>query len=642
MNKFEALSQLSAISEDHEKQFNDFIKELKIMDQILDEYPEYAGYILSLSAELSANKGFNLDIEPTLCQLYAKAANHCSDEEVLNIFKYTLKKNSRFAFNAMKQILPQKPNLAKNCFDLMLGKVQNLDANELYRANSGLLAAIVHSPENEIPQMINNVFSSENHGLKKIFYASLSEIYKKHPSLEKDILQHLIAHRDSLSNNDIAYFDNIGNMALCNPDFHKTALKLIGQKIQNKNLSPDALGKSFKAIENILTTGDGKDKASCMHLLKIGLKHPLIQRRDQIRAYKLLGDVEKLKSLVTVFSRGEKTEDNTFGMNKVQNDVINNPCVLVLGGDGTRTEKLLNGYLSNIYRLLKENNLHEKVGVYGVVYDFGEYMNVNMARTYQMEKYGRNVHLKKEIPQDTIDPKYITEIFNKFILGRISADNGQTKIEAEQAAENIRQLNIVAHCHGAYTALKLEEMMQKKMVELGYSKSEMAYIQKQLLILAQSPYCPLGQSKSTFISYAVVADDEVCHYNNFENSIRKLNEKKAIPLSYFPDRQGNIFLVSSMGPKCEQHNFWGYSPSEDMSKEGKSLVLMAAKILVNGVKNSLKPGGRLTEVENLLVENETEKSIFAKISENGQKIYKAIIADTIARKKLRAEKNQRL
>ena len=308
--------------------------------------------------------------------------------------------------------------------------------------------------------------------------------------------------------------------------------------------------------------------------------------------------------------------------------------VLLLGGDGTRSEKALNGYLGDVYRLLKEHGLHEKAAVYGVVYDFGDFMNVGFARRRQMEKYGRNIRIDRELSPETTDPKYVGEIFDKFLLPRISTDRGRRRLSADEAALRVRRLNIVAHCHGAYTALRLEEMMQEKMKELGYTPAERRQVQKQLLIMAQSPYCPLGQSQSTFVSFASVLDDEVSHYNNFEAAIRKINARREIPPCYFPGRQGSLFLVGSMGKDMDQHNFWGFHPSPEMSREGQALATLAAKVLINGVMTASEP---IPSIENLAADTAESRRLFRVMETNGREIYRQITAESVA---LHCRKNE--
>lgn len=83
---------------------------------------------------------------------------------------------------------------------------------------------------------------------------------------------------------------------------------------------------------------------------------------------------------------------------------------------------------------------------------------------------------------DEYNPQYVDSLFEKAILPRISSLNGKEKLSVEEACKRIRKLNIVAHCHGAYVALKLEEKMQAKMNELGYSNEERKQIQSQMLV----------------------------------------------------------------------------------------------------------------------------------------------------------------
>ena len=85
--------------------------------------------------------------------------------------------------------------------------------------------------------------------------------------------------------------------------------------------------------------------------------------------------------------------------------------VLVLGGDGVRGEKEINGYMSSVYQLLKDNDLEQDVKVCGVVYDFGDFYNQNQARTKMMEKYRRSIKMDKPLSEDTINPKYVKDIF---------------------------------------------------------------------------------------------------------------------------------------------------------------------------------------------------------------------------------------
>ena len=178
-------------------------------------------------------------------------------------------------------------------------------------------------------------------------------------------------------------------------------------------------------------------------------------------------------------------------------------------------------------------------------------------------------------------------------------------------------------------------MMTAKMKELGYTKQEQQQIQKQLLCVAHAPYCPLGISKSTLISFCSAQDDEVSHHNNFQTEIVNLNKQGEMTLSYFPERQGNVFICSSLGDGVEEHNFIGYDINQKgLSNEGKAILALSGKAIVNGVRGSIK-NEPLADIETLICGQDDKcKKIFNKIKENGKAIYNKILYNSIQRHKV--------
>lgn len=192
------------------------------------------------------------------------------------------------------------------------------------------------------------------------------------------------------------------------------------------------------------------------------------------------------------------------------------------------------------------------------------------ARTLLYKKHGRN-----NMPEDVLkgengfsdeekNPAYIESLYQKIILPRISRLNGKIKIDADTAARNMAQVFIFAHCHGAYTALKLEEIMKKNMRQLNYTNEEIAQIQKQITVAAYAPACPLGVSKMNFISFKSLNDTITNEdYNNvsvyttmkmdsdranwIETHMAKKESSENAPFdfkfSFYPDALGNVFVV---------------------------------------------------------------------------------------------------
>ena len=650
MLKSEALDCLLNFDENDDMDFVECYNGYNQMQKIVEEYPEFSGYVLSTIVNSSSKKIFCSDLAPTAMRLFDKAVANVTSDEAEQQFKRLFDKNTRFALQCVSGLLKEKPELSETTFEQISKASEKSDNNNAYAYTTALVATINSEKISRASEMLNEVM--QNPKLSKNLYGSLYKIYSQHPEMGQQILslldspQHLtaeqysffyknlsaIAARNAEADENTAYIDSFQDKAVVNQIFD-----LMEKHIGDKEQTSESLTAVYNAAGQMLTDFP-KHKDRIEGFVKEGLKHPKNNAYTNKAAYRVLGDYEKLCSKVSFYRRGGITETNPYGLSKAEGVGVGRPCVLVFGGDGVRTEKAINGYLGEVYRLLKDNGLEKNIDVYGVVYDFGDYMNANFSRTKMMENHHRRVQIKKELSPETLQPKYIKDIFDKMFLPRIS-ENGK-KIEAAEAARNIRKLNIVAHCHGAYTALMLEEMMQNKMKELGYNKQESENIQRQLLVVSQSPYCPLGDSKSTFVSFASAMDTETQHYNNFEMALQAIRKEEKIPFSYFPDKRGNLFLAGTMGRGEDEHNFWGFKHKESMDKQGQALLLFERKVLLNGVKNSLTPEKGIPTVRELAVDDQVSADLFAKAEENGKHLYNKMYALSMAVAQYRAKNRE--
>lgn len=183
-------------------------------------------------------------------------------------------------------------------------------------------------------------------------------------------------------------------------------------------------------------------------------------------------------SSIEIGMRTDKTEANPYGYVKVASIPEDEVCVLYLGGDGADTDRTANGYAKIIENEILAD-IDAKISVYSIKYNFDGHKKT-VARQISNIKHRAEVLISQakidEIVQkatiDEYNPQYVDSLFEKAILPRISSLNGKEKLSVEEACKRIRKLNIVTHCHGAYVALKLEEKMQAKMNELGYSNEE--------------------------------------------------------------------------------------------------------------------------------------------------------------------------
>ena len=369
-------------------------------------------------------------------------------------------------------------------------------------------------------------------------------------------------------------------------------------------------------------------------------------------------------SRVFIGTRVEKTDENPQGWKNVSQIPADEVCVVFLGGDGTQDERSSNGNVKGIQEEIGKV-FGSEVSVYGVGYNF-EKNEQNKARKSEYVRWGM---INSEEQREKIaamnkgqkpDFAYIEELYKRVIEPRITRNRGTERIDVEDAAANLRKITFMAHCHGAFVALKLEDVMADKMSALGYSAKEQALIQQQMLVIAQAPGAPLGVSKSTFVSFLSANDMEAPRPFNYlsvyvQNQMREdrkyadavtdndeERQKSTRPFDLKPcflsGRMGNCLLVkqkyaydAELGAgfvNFKEHNFVGFH-DEELTAEGKLLQKFAYNTMINGVKNSLRQGNRLVplpEIGNLVCCTEKERQAFVQMQKNGENLRQEVYA----------------
>lgn len=427
-------------------------------------------------------------------------------------------------------------------------------------------------------------------------------------------------------------------------------LQVIIQKLfdpKSKN-TPNALSYAYEALSRLQQNPQLKQVVDAT--LKKAVELPDNDGISKRFAYNQLQMYDELKSHVIIGQRIEKTPENPHGFRHVDNVPYDKPAVLFFGGTGSDDDRAANGYLSKIEKILdaEKYNIKDPVGLYGIIHDFGRHYpkfeidadaarhllfadhNVPTEANYKKKDAKYQNRWDKGLSEDTLNPKYIDELFNKAFLYRICDEKGN-KLPVEEASKRIRNLTVCAHCHGAYTFLKIEEKIQKKMKEIGYSNEECAKIQKQLLCVACAPDVPLGISKSTMISFVSADDCKLSFDNNFSKIARENKDK--IYASYLPGKKGEFFITGKIytpfddgepkNPDVE-HSFFTQLEWNRLTDSGKYLSLFQSNAIANGVKSSIE-GTPLPSVEQLICnDDERCKTAFNKMKENGEKVWNSI------------------
>lgn len=462
---------------------------------------------------------------------------------------------------------------------------------------------------------------------KKWVLSMLPNMYAKYPPLRQKVLKTL--NNEYFDKHLDVFYPASVQIALYassyaqNSDDRDVCLDKINLRVNSKDNSPSSLKLAFREMGR-LVSADVPNKSYVSRIIKYAMNNPQNDEESLSEAEHILDAKGNLKSNAFVYERTAKTDEHPFGIRQTQQVDIETPCIFVLPGDATLSEKELNGYLSDISAFTVQNNLDQAVKVYGAFYDFGEYMNRSLAIIKQMEKYHRLRPRNTNMEPENINPKYIDVLFDKLFLPRIADEKGR-KRSLKDAQKYIRNINFFAHCHGGYVFLKLEEKLEEKMLSLGYSDVERKQIFDNLFCTAFAPFAPMGASKSQMVSFVSADDNIIRQYNHAEFHIRNMAKEDCFQIGYLPKKQGNCFIVSELAADSNSHNFSGFEKKRgNLTYQGFILMDIMKSTLLSAVRSSIEK----TELPSIQVLSQNKFVKFDILEENGQKMWQTILNRT--------------
>lgn len=627
MEGIATLTDISAMS------FGEHIGLFNRLQQQVEEKPETAYSLLPDFYRLLEGKGTSSDMLPMATRIFAEITKHLSKSQIVAAVDklYALDKNILIDHSG-DLLCKFNPNCADCVFNRLFEQIRKQpysDENKNFlTSTTRKLTNIISTASDLESQIMWTKMDTLPQETQELYSARLGGLYVHKPVL-RPALWHQISGSDCEDSSQFSIlYKNLGQVCGEDPSKVSDCLSLISESITDSKQDASSLKNAFVVLGQIRQNYPQKEKIDAV--LMRGLQHRANNLSSRREAFRQMGKSDELTSRSVIGKRIAKTDDNPHGFQTVDNMDINATSVLFLGGNNTLSDKSANGYLSSVEKLLQMHNVKEPVALYAAVYDFGAQedrtvtFNENLARTKLMQDYHRPVKLKKELNEDTLHPRYVEDIFKKAFLPRLCGKDGK-RLPTEEVCRNMRKLTIIAHCHGAYTFLKLEQKMQEKMTELGYIPEERDKILHEVLCVAHAPYAPLGVSKSTMISFASAQDFEVNHYNNFEYEIQHMNSRNEVKLGYFPAEKGEVFLTPSMGKEAEQHNFLGYDYTQpELSPEGQVLLKLAGNTIVNGIQNSIE-GKALPRVKEIVCgQDEKSLKVWESLAQNGTQMWKQI------------------
>lgn len=401
--------------------------------------------------------------------------------------------------------------------------------------------------------------------------------------------------------------------------------------------------------------------------------------KEHIRALKAKrGD----NSFAFLAERTETSETSPYRIKPAEEIKPEETLVLVLAGSGGRGDNLrgYNGYLKKTHEFIKNHPdlTGADIRVCVAVCNFGQHYDDDIARhehymqQIDTQKYNAFIaNLPEEHKEEIQHPSYIQDIFKTVIEPRISAADGKIRLSQPKALRNIRRLNIVTHCHGAYVALELEKMMTAKMQQLGYSPKEQKQLKSQLLALNYAPDCTRWISEMRFISIESSVDSHneyqsylkewlqmkprdfgVCFLPGssvmgqtfmctkvdkagIEGNPKRVYVSQMISGDFFADyaeakaeAEKNDFKEPEQETCLGEHDFLGFENISNMSRGARQMQLFANNILKNAVINSTQQQENnfvpLPATIRLATDNIKQKYDFAKAAVIGDYLLKRL------------------
>ena len=175
--------------------------------------------------------------------------------------------------------------------------------------------------------------------------------------------------------------------------------------------------------------------------------------------------------------------------------------VVIFPGDGTELDREANGFSKAIGSIFPEN---DKPEMYSLVYK-----DNNPCYVHRLYMQAATNHLNDaRYPLGRAPQPYLDTFYQEQILPLVSQKNGKERLPLEEAAQYLRSTTIGTHCHGSTVLLDIENKLKQSMQELGYSKSEQAFLLKQIVSINFCSSMPLEQTQTSALHIISQADGQ--------------------------------------------------------------------------------------------------------------------------------------
>ena len=178
--------------------------------------------------------------------------------------------------------------------------------------------------------------------------------------------------------------------------------------------------------------------------------------------------------------------------------------------------------------------------------------------------------------------QYVNSIFNVAVLPRIVKDG--KKLSADIAQENMNNLTIFTHSYGSCVADYIIKTLDTTLKNLEYKPEEIAAINKQLVVITQSPVKVLYDKPATVVNFVSLADT-AAGYKKILSDVEIENPTFVVdydmlmtPGIYTEEAREKAFKKQG----TIEHRLWNIE-SNELSDQGKITIDMLTNLLHNAI-----------------------------------------------------------
>lgn len=223
--------------------------------------------------------------------------------------------------------------------------------------------------------------------------------------------------------------------------------------------------------------------------------------------------------MLTIYKKVEKCLDNPSGIIEIKNiEELNRPFLLCISAQDNNDK--------SIYGIIREGAQAARV-----------YTTQEIAAGFKINEFPADFLGLRFIKDNTYKNNY-DEIVDKFLYPFL-IKNGIKEIN--QIIKQARKINLMTYCDGTITYEKIEEKIEEKLKNNGFSQDDIDFILSQISLVAIGTMIDTSNFKATTVTFIDVNDDEI--YNNLTNYYKKMLQDRNKKSIYGTLNKNNILYV---------------------------------------------------------------------------------------------------